>query len=159
MANYAKQLLSKGACKADFDAENPNVLEAHQGFLAYEAVYQATCQKSPDLSSYCFTDAVTNASSPTSSYIYFLPLGLDLPAGTAPTCNECLATTMNDYATFAGNGTLPLSSVYANAVQTIDQTCGPNFVTAQVPPVVGLATRAHLSTTLLLISVAASLFL
>ena len=139
MSSYVKTLKAPGGCGADYQAQNPDVMEAYQGLLAYESVYYATCLRSNQTNAYCFTDAITDASNPTSSYIYYLPLGLSLPAGTTPACNQCLATTVNNFAAYAGNGTLPLSSVYGEAVQQIDLACGPKFVTAQVPKVTGVA--------------------
>lgn len=139
MSGYVRTLKSQGGCGADFQAQNPNVMEAYQGFLAYESVYNATCLKSNETNGYCFTDAITNASSPTSSYIYYLPLGIPLPSGTMPACNECLETTMDNYAPGAGNGTLPLSTVYGSAVQQMNTACGPKFITASVPRVTGAA--------------------
>lgn len=149
MSNHVKTLKTQGGCGADLEAQNPNVMEAYQGFLAYESVYNATCLRSSQTNDYCFTDAVTNASSPTSSYIYYLPLGIGLPAGNMPACTQCTATTLNNYAAFAGNGTLPLSTVFADAVQEMDLACGPKFVTAAVPKVTGIAGRTRLSTELL----------
>ena len=160
MNNYAAGIKATGACGSDFEAQNPNVLEAYQGFLAYEAVYTATCLRSTQTNGYCFTGAITNTSSPTDSYVYYLPLGISLPASTEPTCNQCLETTMNNYAQYAGNGTLPLSAVYGSAVQTMDLVCGPKFVTAAVPKVVGAAASLTPSSILLtVISLAAATLL
>ena len=150
MAGFVNTLKSQGGCGSDFQAQNPHVMQAYQGFLAYESVYNATCRKSTEKDRYCFTNAVTNSSSPTSSYVYYLPLGISLPSGTMPACNNCLENTVNDYSTAAGNGTLPLSSVYASAVEQIDNACGSRFITAAVPKVTNVAGRLHSSSGLIL---------
>ena len=154
MASYANQLKANGGCGQDFQRQNPNVIEAYDGFVGYQAVYEATCRKttspestastaeSSDNSSYCYTGAVTNASAPTSSYIYFLPVGLALPSGTMPACTQCLSQTMAAYAKYAGNGSQPLSAVYGEAMSQITLSCGPNFVNATVPVVKGAALAA-----------------
>lgn len=159
MSSYAAQLKTSGGCGADFDRQNPMVIEAYDGFVGYPAVYEAACRKtsSPVSSSstngntstggvgggggetYCYTDAVTNTAAPTSSYIYYLPVGLALPAGTMPECTQCLSQTMAAYAKYAGNGTQPLSAVYGDAMSQITLSCGPNFVNATVPVVKGAA--------------------
>ena len=157
MNSYANQLRSQGGCGADYNAQNPNVLEAWQGFLAYGEVYNATCLRSSQNNDYCFTDAVTNSSSPTSSYIYYLPLGISLPNGIMPTCNQCLADTMNNYAPSAGNGTQPISSVFRTAVNQVDQACGSKIVTAAIPNVTGAADRTR-SSQILLVSLLIAVF-
>lgn len=126
------------SCGNEYKAQNPKVLQAYDGFVAYEPVYKATCMKDTTSGGYCFANAVTNSSSPTSSYVYYLPLGLPLPAGTMPTCNTCLSNTMKAYAPYAGNASTPLSSVYGSAVGQMDVACGPTFVT-EVPTVKGAA--------------------
>lgn len=137
MSSYAQQLKTDGACGLDYRSSNPTVLEAYNGFLAYEPVYNATCMKASESThaDWCFADAALNASASTSSYIYYLPLGVALPTNAAPACTPCLARTMAAYVPWAGNGTQPLSATYGPAVKAVNAQCGTNFVNAGVPTV------------------------
>lgn len=105
------------------------VVQAYTGFLAYDTLYQAGCLTDGD-GNYCFSNAVSNYTAPTSSYIYYLPLGVQLPAGTEPACNACLENTMQIFAQAAANDSLPLSDDYSSAAQMIDTACGPSFAIA-----------------------------
>lgn len=131
MASYVGQLTSSSNCGTDYANQNPIVIQAYDGLVSYDVVYDTTCLKAPD-SNYCFADAVTNASSPTSSYVYYLPVGEDLAAGATPTCNGCLKTTMQDFAKYASNSTQPISATYPSAAAEIDLVCGPNFAATNV---------------------------
>lgn len=108
------------------------VQQAYTGLSAYDTLYHAACLTNPNTGNYCFADAVTNSSAPTSSYIYYLPLGLSLPAGTRPACNQCLQNTMAIFAEAASNATTELSGDYGQAAQMVDMGCGPNFVQESV---------------------------
>lgn len=133
MSSYANQLVDSSNCLDDYKAGNPIVIKAYNGFLAYELVFGATCLKDGTTANdYCFADAVTNVSSPTSSYVYYLPVGVALSAGATPTCNTCLKTAMSQFAAYATNGTLPISKTYVSAAQQINLVCGPGFVDASV---------------------------
>lgn len=71
--------------------------------------------------------------SPTDSYVYYLPLGIPMPASSLPTCSKCLKDTMSVFADAAANKTQPLSLSYVNAAQQINQNCGPSFVNGTIP--------------------------
>jgi hypothetical protein len=86
MDTYAKELVSSSACKSDLDNDTPLVIQALNGLVAYPVAYSASCLRDTE-GSYCFANAVTNTSSPTDSYPYYLPIGQPLPAGSRPTCN------------------------------------------------------------------------
>ena len=131
MSNLAEQIQYEDNCGSDLQMQNPMVQQAYNGFLAYQPSFHAGCLKDSD-GSYCFVDAATNASAPTSSFIYYLPLGVQLPGGTRPTCNRCLRNTMSMFATYATNSTQPLSETYETAAQQVDMNCGPTFVQAEV---------------------------
>lgn len=109
--------------------QNPMVTQAYNGFVAYQPLYHAGCLTDND-GNYCFADAATNASAPTSSYIYYLPLGVQLPGGTQPTCNTCLQNTMAIFSTYASNSSQPLNDDYSTAAQQVDVLCGSRFVEA-----------------------------
>ncbi|KAG9841991.1 hypothetical protein KCV05_g8368, partial [Aureobasidium melanogenum] len=135
MASLARQIQLPDNCAADLQNQNPTVMQAYTGFVAYQSLYHAGCLLNSNTGSYCFSDAVTNASSPTDSYVYYLPLGISLPSTTSPSCSSCLRDTMSVFASTATNRSQPLSKVYGTAAAMIDLTCGADFVNASIPTV------------------------
>jgi hypothetical protein len=139
MSNIANNLISASNCGADYNNLNPVVMEAYTDLIAYMPLYEASCLKNPVSSAYCYADAITNASSPTDAYIYALPLNQSLPGSSQPTCNACLQNTMAIFDAAAVNRSQPIASTYVGAAQQIDMHCGPNFVSASLPPPVSSA--------------------
>lgn len=141
MSSFAATLRSPTACQDDYNAENPQVRQAYAGLLAYDVSYNASCLKNDpdpddvqqDNDNYCFANAVTNASSPTDSYVYYLPLGITLPPGSLPTCDYCLTATMAVYAAAAMNKSQPLNLDYDASATMVNEMCGPSFVNATIP--------------------------
>ncbi|KAH8155631.1 uncharacterized protein LAJ45_00641 [Morchella importuna] len=113
-------------CGADLQLGNPVVQQARAAFISYKAVYLAGCLKS-DSGSYCYVDALMNVTSPSDSYVYYLPLGQNFPGGARPTCSDCLSNTLRIYSAFAGNSSQPLYDTYTSATQQINMGCGPDF--------------------------------
>ena len=134
MSSYAINVRSPSYCSNDYNLQNPVVRQAYNGLLAYDVLYRASCLHAQPTASnnqssdYCFADAVTNTTAPSDSYIYYLALGIAMPGGSQPTCNQCLKDTMGVLATQAGNQSQPVSYVYAQGAQLINQQCGPNYV-------------------------------
>ena len=124
--------LSTDACKNDLSLQNPVVTQAYNGLIAYDTLYAASCLTSSTTGNYCYADAVANSSAPTSSYIYYLPLGMSLPGGARPACTECLKDTMSIFAAAADHKQSNFRNNYAQAAQVVDLTCGPSFVEAGV---------------------------
>jgi hypothetical protein len=87
MDSFARELQMASACKQDLDNDMPLVIQALNGLVAYPVAYSASCLRDTE-GSYCFANAVSNTSSPTDSYSYYLPVGQELPAGSRPTCNS-----------------------------------------------------------------------
>jgi hypothetical protein len=86
-----------------------------------------------------FSDAVTNATSPSDSYIYYLPLGVSFPVSSpSPSCSQCLRDTMAVFSSAASNSSQLISGVYAGAVTVVNAGCGKGFVHV---PVASSATR------------------
>lgn len=79
-----------------------------------------------------FANAITNTTSNTDSYPYYLPLGVALPGGSRPTCNACLQETMAIFNTAAANKSQPVSQTYLEASQQINMGCGPEFANTTV---------------------------
>ncbi|MCJ1300784.1 hypothetical protein MMC08_003583 [Hypocenomyce scalaris] len=144
MSSLATQIKADSNCGADYRAQNPLVLQAYNGLVAYNLLYNAGCLKdnTTDDSNYCFANAITNTTSPSDSYIYYLPLGIALPGGATPTCSTCLQQTMNIFHAGADDPTEPVSADYVNAAQQIDLGCGPDFVNTTVPVVTGKSAAA-----------------
>jgi hypothetical protein len=151
MASLARQIQSPDNCAADLQNQNPTVMQAYTGLVAYPSLYHAGCLLNDDTGGYCkyhitrtlhehvltiitgFSDAVTNATSPTDSYVYYLPLGVSLPGTTSPSCSSCLRNTMSVFASAATNRSQPVSKVYTTAAAMIDLTCGTLFVNSSIP--------------------------
>ena len=131
MSTLAQQIQLQENCGADFAMRNPLVLQAYNGFTAYQPSFHAGCLKDSD-GNYCYANAATNSTSPTSGYIYYLPLGVSLPQGTNPTCSRCLRDTMSVFAAYASNSSQPLNAVYNDAAQQVDTSCGNRFVEATI---------------------------
>ncbi|KAI4723883.1 hypothetical protein E4T49_08395 [Aureobasidium sp. EXF-10728] len=146
MASLARQIQSPDNCAADLQNQNPTVMQAYTGFAAYQALYHAGCLLNSNTGNYCelmvlqcrierISDAVTNATSPTDSYVYYMGLGVSLPSTTAPSCSSCLQDTMSVFASAATNRSQPISKVYITAAAMIDLTCGALFVNASGPTI------------------------
>jgi len=133
MAYLASELVSNSHCGADYQDQNPLVSQAHAGFVAYQAVYQATCLKSNETGNYCFADAITNQLNPSDSYPYYTAVGLNLPPGSHPTCSKCLKDTMSIFAGYAKDTSQPLAKTYINTADEIDVGCGAGFANTNVP--------------------------
>ncbi|GAB1736149.1 hypothetical protein NU219Hw_g6198t1 [Hortaea werneckii] len=127
MASLARTIKQPANCGDDYKLQNPMVRQAYHGFVAYETLYRVGCLTTADEGSYCFSNAVSNQTAPTSSYVYYLPLGVPLPAGTRPSCNDCLQDTMRVFAQAAANKSTPLSETYGDAGQMIQMACGPSY--------------------------------
>ena len=146
MSKFASALRQPANCGADFAAQNPIVLRAYNGFLAYQPMYTAGCLKADatavsdrPATEYCFVATSSNTSAPADQYIYYLPLGVLMPGGSRPTCSSCVQQTMQIFAQAAGNLTSPLAGTYADAATQVNQRCGPNWVNATVKPIQGSA--------------------
>jgi hypothetical protein len=127
MSAFASNITSTSACSDDMAAGNPQVNQARLGLLAYKPLYTATCLKNQNTKSYCFAEAITNASNPADNYLYYLPLNISLPGGSRPTCNSCLQNTMAVYSAATSDRSSALSSDYVNAAMQVNVNCGPTF--------------------------------
>lgn len=130
--NLASELIDDDNCGADFTRQNPLVVQAYSGLMAYEPVYRATCLKSSETGNYCFSDAVLNLTNPFDFYPYLTAVGMTLPAVVEPTCNQCLHDTMNIFAGYAGTDNQPLAKTYTGCANQLDALCGSGFVATNV---------------------------
>ncbi|KAF2270873.1 hypothetical protein CC78DRAFT_450350 [Lojkania enalia] len=138
MDGLALELTSDANCAVDYANDNPQVLQAYNGLLAYEPLYQASCLRDDD-GRYCYANAVTNTTATTDAYPYYLPVGIEMPPGARPTCNKCLQDVMAIFSSFGGNSTQPISQTYNGAAAQIDMGCGPTFVNKTATPLKGAA--------------------
>lgn len=136
MASFARDLLLDSNCGQDYRRQNPVVGQAYNGLIAYEPLYYAGCQKNGQ-GTYCYAEAILNSTAdlnPVSdSFVYFLPLGIPLPAPSKPSCSQCQLRTMDIFNKAAANNSQPISKTYVNAARMIDLTCGPTFVNTTLP--------------------------
>lgn len=128
LTGVAGNLTLDANCGSDYQAGNPIVMQAYLGLKSYEMLYKATCLTDPDTSMYCFANAVTNLTTPSNVYFYYLPLNMTLPASANPTCGTCLRQTMEIYQTFTTNRKLAISSTYEDAASQVNTICGPEYV-------------------------------
>src|SRR5690242_9919615 len=49
---FARELLADTACKTDYNNDNPIVIQAYNGLVAYKPSYQASCLRDDD-GNYC----------------------------------------------------------------------------------------------------------
>ena len=136
MAALATNLTAAANCASDYSAQNPQIIQAKLGLEAYQPLYTASCLRNPTTSSYCFADAVTNASSPTDSYIYYLPVNISLPGGSQPTCDSCLKNTMAVFEGATSDRSSIIAGDYVAAAQQINVQCGPGFVNQSLAAVI-----------------------
>jgi len=131
--NLATNLTVQSNCGADYDLGNSVVVQAYQSMIAYRTLYGATCLKDPETSMYCYANAVTNLTTPSNVYFYYLPLNVSLPGSSIPSCSWCLQKTMGIFQSAASNRKLPIANTYVTAAQQVDTICGPEFVNDTLP--------------------------
>ncbi|KAH7360327.1 hypothetical protein BKA65DRAFT_390686 [Rhexocercosporidium sp. MPI-PUGE-AT-0058] len=146
LSSFASNITAPSACASDLSSENPLVQQALLGLKAYKPLYSASCLRNPATSAYCFADAITNASNPTDSYIYFLPLNTSLVGGSQPTCDACLQNTMAVFEAASADRTQALASTYVGAASQVNVNCGPQFVNASLAEAVNSAAVSNLHT-------------
>ncbi|KAG5927396.1 hypothetical protein E4U42_002292 [Claviceps africana] len=133
MSQAALNLTSEANCKDEYEQNQTQVLLAYRGLRAYSVMYSAACLQDPASNSYCFANAVTNLSTPSNSYLYFMPYGLALPGASKPTCNWCTQATMGIYHEASADRGQPVANKYEDAAQQVNTLCGPNFVNSSLP--------------------------
>ncbi|KAH8707163.1 hypothetical protein GQ44DRAFT_628846 [Phaeosphaeriaceae sp. PMI808] len=146
MDGFARELISATACKTDLDNDSPLVIQALNGLVAYPVAYSTSCLRDSE-GSYCFANAVSNTSSTTDAYPYYLPIGQQLPAGSRPTCNSCLQDAMAVFAQYSNNATQPISKTYTAAASQLAMGCGRTFVNVTAAPLKAGATTTNASFT------------
>lgn len=131
--DVAKSLVGTQNCGADYELENSIVVATYNALMSYQTVYSTTCLMDPGTSSYCFANAITNATNYNNAYFYYLPLNMTLPPTATPNCNWCLQQTMAIYQAQSANRKLAVASTYSPAAEIVNSGCGSNFVNATLP--------------------------
>lgn len=135
--DLAKTLISDDNCGKEYDLQNALVVQAYQGMKTYDTVYRATCLLDDDskLSAYCFANAITNASTTSNAYLYYLPFNSSLPDNAAPACSSCTRQTMEIYQNATSNRKADIANTYPSAAAQINMECGSNFVNTSLASV------------------------
>lgn len=162
MSKFAEQLISQGNCQDDCQRQNPLVMQAYAGLQAYEPLYQATCLKDNATGAYWFSEAM-DSDNADDSYPYYTAIGLQLPAGSEPSCTDGLKATMSIFAGYAVQQNQPLSNTYLSCASQVNSKCGSDFATTQIQSVSkvnkSFGTREGCSKGLLIASFLASVML
>jgi hypothetical protein len=128
LAELAQNLTAPENCGTDYQLGLTSVVDMYRAMLAYAPVYSAGCVRDPDTNAYCYANAVTNLTNPSTTYFYFLPLNKSLPATTVPACGYCLQQTMNLYQAATADRRQPIANTYVSAAKQANVICGPGFV-------------------------------
>ncbi|SPQ22845.1 4c2db6b6-49bb-4660-b602-14764f04f563 [Thermothielavioides terrestris] len=128
LAQLAQKLIEDDNCGADYKSGQATVVDAYNEMMAYAPVYSAGCLKDPNTGAYCYANAVTNQTNPSSAYFYFLPLNQSLPGTTVPACNDCLKQTMAIYQAATADRRQLIVNTYVAAAKQVNTVCGPGFV-------------------------------
>jgi hypothetical protein len=118
----SEDLLREENCGPDFNRVQL-VKDIYKTMRAYAPVYSAGCLRDPDTGAYCYANAVTNTSNPSSTYIYFLPLNRTLPGSTVPECNYCLKQTMALYQAATADRRQYIADTYEAAAKQVNLVC------------------------------------
>lgn len=129
----AKNLTASENCKQEWDDGDTTVKEFLYGLQAYEMMYQATCLQDPDSDMYCYANAVTNTTTASNAYFYYLPYNLTLPGSTVPSCSWCVQETMAIFHTASADRSQPISNTYEAAARQVNTICGIDFVNSTLP--------------------------
>lgn len=129
----ASNLTDDANCGKDLELQNSVVVQAYAGLKAYQPLYSATCLRDADTSAYCFANAVTNLSTPSNVYFYYLPLNMSLPSSTNPSCSACVQNTMGIYQAATADRDALIVQTYREAARQVNTICGPDFVNSTLP--------------------------
>jgi hypothetical protein len=136
LKQLAQNLTAPENCGVDYNRGLSTIVDAYNGMVAYAPIYSAGCLRDPETGAYCYANAVTNRTNPSSTYIYFLPLNSTLPGATVPACGYCLERTMAIYQAATADRTQLIANTYVTAAEQVNVICGPDFANetlAEVP--------------------------
>lgn len=142
MDKFANDLISAENCQEDYQRENPLVIQAYSGLMAYEPLYQATCLKNKQTNKHCFLEAM-DSNNADDAYPYYTAVGLQLPSGSQPTCSSCLKQTMEVFSGYAVQKDQPVSQTYLNCATQVNGVCGQGFASTQVKTTTKVANSSN----------------
>lgn len=148
----------KKECKNDLKSSQSSIVQdAQADFIAYSAVYKATCAKADvdnatasTVGEYCYTEALfsNSTSAPYDSFLYLLPLGVSFPntsttsntsssasssASMGPSCSSCNKNLLQLYHNLTDHDSF-IRDTYSSAASVLDSSCGADFVPPSVLP-------------------------
>lgn len=129
LQSLASNFTAPENCRTDYEAGHPGVVGAYNAMTAYAPIYNVGCLHDPETSAYCYANAVTNLTNPSTAYIYYLPLNKTLPGTTVPSCDYCLQQTMALYHAATADRRQLIANTYEAAASQVNTICGPEFVT------------------------------
>ncbi|KAK7416396.1 hypothetical protein QQX98_005212 [Neonectria punicea] len=129
----AANLTAEENCKKEWNDGDSVVKQFLFGLQAYEMMYQATCLQDPDDDMYCYANAVTNLTTASNAYFYYLPYNLTLPGSTVPACSWCIQETMSIFHSASADRSQPISNTYEAAARQVNTICGIDFVNGTLP--------------------------
>ncbi|KAF7558864.1 hypothetical protein G7046_g5292 [Stylonectria norvegica] len=133
LGEAAKNLTATENCKSEYNDGDSTVKQVLYGLQAYEMMYKASCLQTPDDDMYCFANAVTNLTTPSDAYFYYLPYNLSLPGSSVPSCSWCIEETMAIFHAASADRDETISLTYEGAARQVNTICGPGFVNGTLP--------------------------
>ncbi|KAI1501010.1 hypothetical protein F5X99DRAFT_418808 [Biscogniauxia marginata] len=124
----ASDLISDDNCGEDYQDGNALVMQAYRGMTIYNTVYKATCLTDPESEAFCYAKAVTNSTTASNVFLYYLPYNSTLRDSAAPACNSCTSQTMGIYQAATSDRNSAIAYTYQSAAEHINSICGTNFV-------------------------------
>ncbi|KAI1488059.1 hypothetical protein F5X96DRAFT_108187 [Biscogniauxia mediterranea] len=124
----ARDLISDDNCGQDYRDENALVMQAYRGMTIYNVVYKATCLTDPETSAFCYANAVTNSTTASNVFLYYLPYNSTLRDSAAPACDSCTSQTMGIYQAATSDRSSGIAYTYQSAAEHINSICGSGFV-------------------------------
>lgn len=136
MSEVATNLTQEENCGTEFNNGLSTVMQAYRGLITYELIYSASCLQDPETDMYCYANAVTNLSTSSDAFLYFLPFDEKLPGSSTPTCNWCNQETMAIFNAASADRDQGIANTYEEAARQVNAICGPNFVNGTLPEAV-----------------------
>jgi hypothetical protein len=133
MRTAARNLTESENCEAEWENGLTTVMQAYRGLMAYEMMYTAACLQDPETENYCFATSVTNTSTPSDTYLYFLPYNLSMPGSSSPSCTWCNQEVMGIFHAASANRRQLIATTYEGAARQVNTMCGQAFVNGTLP--------------------------
>ena len=129
----AKNLTTSENCKEEYENGLSVVMQAYRGLRGFNLMYSATCLEDSGSENYCYANAVTNLTTPSDAYLYFLPYDLDMPGSSTPSCNSCNQETMGIFHAASADRSQYIANTYEGAARLVNTICGADFVNDTLP--------------------------